>query len=91
MTAYLNQLAGFLSDTQFADLPAAAVLRSRRVLSDSIAAIAAGAGEPEVQALTAKLLPGAPGAASLIGQSGQAATATAAFLNGTAGTFLELY
>ena len=90
MTAYLNQLAGFLSDTQFADLPAAAVLRSRRVLSDSIAAIAAGAGEPEVQALTAKLLPGAPGAASLIGQSGQAATATAAFLNGTAGTFLEL-
>jgi 2-methylcitrate dehydratase PrpD len=66
------------------------VLRSRRVLSDSIAAIAAGAGEPEVQALTAKLLPGAPGAASLIGQSGQAATATAAFLNGTAGTFLEL-
>jgi 2-methylcitrate dehydratase PrpD len=90
MTAYLKVLTEFLADTQFADLPDPAVMRSRRILSDSLAVIAAGAAEPEVQALTARLTPAAPGPARLIGQDGQTAAATAAFLNGTAGTFLEL-
>ena len=88
MTAYLKVLTEFLADTQFADLPDPAVMRSRRILSDGLAAIAAGAAEPEVQALTARLAPAAPGPARLIGQDGQTAAATAAFLNGTAGTLL---
>ena len=90
MTDYLVPLARFLAKTEFADLPAAAVDRARRVLADSLAAIAAGSAEPEVRALTEKMAPSAPGAASLIGQDGRAAPATAAFINGTAGTFLEL-
>ncbi|MEC8585331.1 MAG: MmgE/PrpD family protein [Pseudomonadota bacterium] len=90
MTDYLMPLSRFLAETEFADLPAAAVDRARRVLADSLAAIAAGSAEPEVRALTEKMAPSAPGAASLIGQEGRAAPAVAAFINGTAGTFLEL-
>ncbi len=90
MTDYLVPLSRFLAETEFADLPAAAVDRARRVLADSLAAIAAGSAEPEVRALTEKMAPSAPGAASLIGHEGRASTAVAAFINGTAGTFLEL-
>ncbi|MED5336631.1 MAG: MmgE/PrpD family protein, partial [Pseudomonadota bacterium] len=70
MTDYLMPLSRFLAETEFADLPAAAVDRARRVLADSLAAIAAGSAEPEVRALTEKMTPSAPGAASLIGQEG---------------------
>ena len=90
MTQYLDQLADFLAGCGFDDLPAPVVERARLVIADTVAAIAAGAGEPEVAALTERICDGAGGAASVIGAGRRAAPTTAAFLNGTAGTFLEL-
>ena len=52
MTDYLDQVSEFVADTAFDDLPDAAVERARRVITDTIAAIAAGSAEPEVVALT---------------------------------------
>ena len=53
-------------------------------------AIAGGAAEPEMQALTDKLAVSPAGDASVIGTDKKAVSAAAAFLNGTAGTFLEM-
>ena len=90
MADYLDQVCQFVADTEFKDLPGDAVSRARRVTADSVAAIAAGSVEPEVVSLTEKLAPSSPDTASVIGAGKNAAPAMAAFLNGTAGTFLEL-
>jgi 2-methylcitrate dehydratase PrpD len=90
---WLSDLATFCADVRFADLPREVVERTRLVLADSIGAIAAGAQEPEMQAFTAKLLEigGSGGAlAPVIGAHRRAPAPTAALLNGTAGTMLEL-
>lgn len=89
MSAYLDTVSAFVADTRFEDLPEAAVVRGRRVLADTVAAIAAGSAEPEVVALVERMA-GGDGPSSLIGPGRRAEPATAAFLNGTAGTFLEL-
>jgi 2-methylcitrate dehydratase PrpD len=90
---WLTTLARFCADVRFGDLPSAVVERTRLVLADSIGAIAAGAQEPEMKALTAKLLEmsGSDGAlAPVIGAHRRAPAPSAALLNGTAGTMLEL-
>ncbi len=89
MAGYLDQVSTFIADTGYDDLPVEAVDRARRVIADTIAAIAAGSAEPEVVALTERMAV-ADGPSSLIGPGGRCTPATAAFLNGTAGTFLEL-
>ena len=89
MADYLDQVSEFVANTGFDDLPSAAVDRARRVIADTIAAIAAGSAEPEVAALTARMTTQA-GRSSVIGAGQSAPPATAAFLNGTSGTFLEL-
>ena len=89
MADYLDQVSEFVANTGFDDLPSAAVDRARRVIADTIAAIAAGSAEPEVTALTARMITQA-GRSSVIGAGQSAPPATAAFLNGTSGTFLEL-
>ena len=91
--AWLDRWADFASGLQFADLPAAVVARSRQVLFDSVGAIAAGAQEAETRALTERLaaLGGSGGfAAPVIGAHRRLPAGTAAFLNGTAGTMLEI-
>ena len=91
--AWLDRWAAFASGLQFADLPAAVVARSRQVLFDSVGAIAAGAQEAETRALTERLaaLGGTGGfAAPVIGAHRRLPAGTAAFLNGTAGTMLEI-
>ena len=89
MADYLDQVSEFVADTGFDNLPNAAIERARRVIVDTIAAIAAGSVEPEVVALTTRMATQA-GPSSVIGTGRCTLPATAAFLNGTSGTFLEL-
>ena len=89
--AWLEEWSGFAARTRFEDLSAEVAQRTRLALLDSIGAIAAGAQEAEVQALAARMIAreGA-GASPVIGLAHAARPGTAAFLNGTAGTMLEL-
>jgi len=89
MADYLDQVSEFVADTGFDNLPNAAIERARRVIVDTIAAIAAGSVEPEVVALTTRMAT-QEGPSSVIGTGRCTLPATAAFLNGTSGTFLEL-
>jgi len=88
---WLDQWCGFAAQLRFDHLPAEVAQRTRLALLDSIGAIAAGAQEAEVQALAARMTAreGA-GDAPVIGLPVSARPGTAAFLNGTAGTMLEL-
>ena len=88
--AWLDEWAHFAVRLAYDELPAATVERTKQVLFDCIGAIAAGAQEPEVQRLTDKLLRRGGGAAPVIGAHVRAATGIAAFLNGLAGTMLEI-
>ncbi len=67
MAHYLDELSEFLAATRFADLPVSVVAHSKVVIADTIAAIAAGAQEPEVQTLTASQAGGSTGPATVIG------------------------
>lgn len=91
MTAFwLDTLAAFVADFRLESLQPATVEQTSYVMLDTIGAIAGGAAEPEMQALTAKLAVSPAGEASVIGTDKKAVSAAAAFLNGTAGTFLEM-
>lgn len=91
MTAFwLDTLASFVADFRLESLKPATVEQTSYVMLDTIGAIAGGSAEPEMQALTAKLAVSPAGEASVIGTDKKAVSAAAAFLNGTAGTFLEM-
>lgn len=87
---WLDTLARFLVDFRFDSLKPTTVEQTSYVILDTMGAIAGGAAEPEMRALTAKLTVSPVGEASVIGTSKKAVSAAAAFLNGTAGTFLEM-
>jgi len=91
MSDYLDQLAVYICGCRFEDLPSHVVQRSREVVADSLAVIAVGAQEEEVQALTGRVVsPGGKEAATVIGAGIRTESSKAALINGTAGTFLEL-
>jgi len=81
-------LSRFLAATGQADIPEGIYRRAARVLADTAAVIAAGMAEPEMQALLPTMPRGGP--ATALGAGARFEAGTAAFLNGTAGTFLEL-
>jgi 2-methylcitrate dehydratase PrpD len=86
---WLDRWADFAATVE--QLPADVVARTQQVLFDCIGAIAAGAQEPEMQRLTARLCRGsADDGAAVIGAGRRALPGMAAFLNGTAGTMLEI-
>lgn len=87
---WLDTLAEFIAGFRFETLKPATVEQTSYVTLDTIGAIVGGAAEPEMQALTAKLALAPAGEASVIGTDKKAVSAAAAFLNGTAGTFLEM-
>jgi 2-methylcitrate dehydratase PrpD len=88
---WLGEWARFAAGTRFADLPAEVAQRARLALLDCIGAIAAGAQEAEAQALATRMIAReGNGDAAVIGHASGARPGTAAFLNGTAGTMLEL-
>lgn len=90
MTEYLKSLTEFAAELSFEKLPIAVVARSKEVLADTMAVIAAGAQEEEVKQLTERLIDSGGGPATLLGNGQRAGLLQAALINGTAGTFLEL-
>jgi 2-methylcitrate dehydratase PrpD len=91
MSNYLDQLSEFICNCQFDHLPADVIKRACEVTADSVAAIAAGAQEEEMKAVTARILAAnGPGISTIIGSGQRAEPSKAALINGTAGTFLEL-
>jgi 2-methylcitrate dehydratase PrpD len=91
--AWLVEWSRFAAGLRFEDIPAEVVARARLVLLDTLGAIAAGAQEPEMVALTRRMaeLHGTGGiTTAVIGGRTRLALPVAAFLNGTAGTMLEL-
>ncbi|WP_349371654.1 MmgE/PrpD family protein [Salinarimonas sp.] len=89
--AWAVQWGRFAERLRYEDLPAEVVARTRLVLADSVAAIAAGAQEPETKALAETLLATSGiGPHPLIGARMRGSAAAAALFNGTAGTMLEL-
>ena len=91
MANYLDDIASYVCQSTFDQIPSDVVVRSKEVVADSLAVIAAGAQEEEVKALTERMLvPGTAHVAKVIGAGRRTAPLMAGFLNGTAGTFLEL-
>ncbi|AWJ86364.1 2-methylcitrate dehydratase (plasmid) [Azospirillum sp. TSH58] len=93
--SWLDRWGTFAAGLTFADLPAPVVERAKLVLLDCVGVIVAGMQEPECRALAARLAetggPGGPGAdCPAIGAGRGFAAGSAAFLNGVAGTMLEL-
>jgi 2-methylcitrate dehydratase PrpD len=79
--AWLAEWSAFAVGRTFADLPAVVVERAKLVVLDSLGAIIAGRGEPEIGRAVARL-----------GRTGQTGVSPllAAFRDGTAGTMLEI-
>ncbi len=91
MSEYLVRLSEFAGRLRFEDLSQHVVVRAKEVLADTLAVIAAGAQEPEVQEMSRRLAPRpGNGPATLVGQGYRVDVLNAALINGTAGTFLEL-
>lgn len=84
----LAELGGFAAGLHYRALPEQVRQRAGWVLADTVAAMVAGAAEPEVLRL-AKGLPSV-GSASLLGLGRKTLEDSAALLNGTAGTVLEM-
>lgn len=87
--AWLEHWAAFATTFDATSMSPSLVTRTRQVVADSIAAIAAGSQEPEIAALVSTAA-GADAGVAVIGRGRRADIATAAFLGGTAGTMLEL-
>ncbi|MBC7356489.1 MAG: MmgE/PrpD family protein [Desulfomicrobiaceae bacterium] len=91
MDDYLDEVCRFAARLRGTDLPQEVIVNARHVVADTLAVIAAGAQEPEMQKLSGRLAPrSASGACTLLGEARRTDLPIAAFLNGTAGTFLEL-
>lgn len=91
MSDYLDKIVTYVCQSTFDDLPQNVVVRSKEVVTDSLAVIAAGAQEEEVKALTDRILvSGALRVATVIGAGLRTEPLKAGLINGTAGTFLEL-
>jgi 2-methylcitrate dehydratase PrpD len=91
MPDYLDEIATYVSECNFQDIPPVVIKRAKEAIADSLAVIAKGAQEEEVKALTARTwVPGAPEVATLIGAGIRTEPLNAGLINGTAGTFLEL-
>lgn len=84
---HLSILAEFIST---AAPSKEAIDKTALILADSVGAIVGGAAEPEVAALSAQQQSASHGQAVIIGTGTFAAAGAAAFLNGTAGTSLEM-
>ena len=89
---YLDTLSHFAVSLRFAALPPTVRAHTGWILADTLAAIAAGSAEPELRSLAQRQgTRAAEGAgATLIGLGALAHPETAALVNGTGGTFLEM-
>ena len=70
---YLDSLSRFACQTSYADIPQAVRERSKVILADLLAVIAAGMQEPETQALVANQVPRVASGRSTVIGTGKAA------------------
>ena len=85
---FLPDMAQFISQTEMNDIPAQAVTRAKLVITDCVGAIVGGMAEPEMLRLADMQQP--DGNATILGTGLSTDLLTAAFLNGMAGTVLEM-
>ena len=85
---YLDRLSTFCATLDYRALPHEVHEQLGWILADTVAAIAAGSAEPELRAIAARQP--AVESADLIGLGRRSSCESAAFINGTAGTFLEM-
>ncbi|MEM3484327.1 MAG: MmgE/PrpD family protein [Candidatus Bathyarchaeia archaeon] len=91
MGDYLRVVSEFVAKTTYADIDPKILGHAKKVVYDTIGVIAAGAQEEEVKRLTQLLIDGdSTSGSTLIGQALKTNPLQAAFINGTAGTWLEL-
>lgn len=88
---YLDRLAAWAAAAALPALPAPVVERAKLVIADSLGVTVHGMQAPEMRAFVARqLAPGPRGDASIIGAGRRTDPATAALLNGTAGTWIDM-
>jgi 2-methylcitrate dehydratase PrpD len=88
---YLDRLAAWAATTPLDALPSAVRERACLVIADSLGVTAHGMQAPEMRAFVARhLADPRPGHASVIGAGRRADPASAALLNGTAGTWIDM-
>ena len=85
---FLPNVARFICRTEMGNIPKEAVARAKLVMMDCVGAIVGGMAEPDMQALVKAGQP--DGRAAILGTGRTANPQTAAFLNGMAGTVLEM-
>ncbi|MEI7784395.1 MAG: MmgE/PrpD family protein [Betaproteobacteria bacterium] len=85
---YLDSLSQFAAALDYRRLPPEVHEQVGWILADTLAAMAAGSAEPELRALAGRQA--ASESASLIGLGRNGSCEAAAFINGSAGTFLEM-
>lgn len=88
MADYLDKLCDFAAGLRYAQLGAPTIAQAKVVIADTLAAVSAGAREPEVIALAQKMRD--QGNSAVIGTGMRSSASRAAFLNGVAGTWLEM-
>ncbi len=86
----MDQLSALAEFVAAAEPPAEVREKTALVVADSIGAIVGGADEGEVRRLADGMMAGSTGRAVVIGRGARVAPPVAAFLNGTAGTTLEM-
>lgn len=93
MSDYLNLICRFVVETDYEDFDSVVLDRAKQVLCDMIGVIAAGAQQAEVVEMSRRLASLSSGyrSSTLIGQKTRIDPLNAALVNGTAGTWLELY
>jgi 2-methylcitrate dehydratase PrpD len=88
---YLDRLAAWAATTPLDALPRTVRERACLVIADSLGVTAHGMQVPEMREFAARVLKDAPpGRASVIGDGRRADPASAALLNGTAGTWIDM-
>ena len=87
---YLDTLSDFASGLDYAKLEPEVKDQVGWILADTLAAIVAGSAEPELRAIATRQSTGPHHAAQLIGLAQNSTPEAAAFINGSAGTFLEM-
>ena len=86
--SFLPSISSFIARTAFAEIPPEAKERAVQVILDSVGAIVGGMAEPDMQQLISMKQPS--GVAPVLGTGHICDGPTAAFLNGMAGTVLEM-
>ena len=87
---YLDTLSDFASGLDYAKLDPEIKDQVGWILADTLGAIVAGSAEPELRAIATRQSAGPHHAAQLIGLAQNSTHEAAAFINGSAGTFLEM-